>query len=273
MITRKFRILLYFLLEKIVLFGYYTKGDVFVIHAYENRVKRRKNQYISPTTHSFTEIVYYHSGINCELTIDSKKYNALPGYVSVSPADVVHSERHHSYGTVSYIQPSLSVDVPAGLYPDMQHISYLFDSIAHELKNQTPLYEKMCDLYCKLICTELLRTLEAKNSGKKDLTYIKNYICDNYTVNISIARLAEQVGYSEDRFRHLFTESFGVSPQRMIVSLRLEKAKKMLLSQSLSCTDIAHECGFYDASQFARMFAAEYGLSPSKYRKEQLEND
>lgn len=58
----------------------------------------------------------------------------------------------------------------------------------------------------------------------------------------------------------------GMPPNRYIRSLRLAKAKNLLLYSDLSVASIAEECGFSDQSYFSRIFKKENGLSPTKYR-------
>tara|TARA_R110000787_G_scaffold20281_15_gene60397 strand:- start:1300 stop:2379 length:1080 start_codon:yes stop_codon:yes gene_type:complete len=68
--------------------------------------------------------------------------------------------------------------------------------------------------------------------------------------------------------RHLKREGFGF--RDLLKSARHEKACRMLIANRLGITEIALELGYTDAANFTRAFRAQFGLSPSAYRREQL---
>ncbi len=63
-----------------------------------------------------------------------------------------------------------------------------------------------------------------------------------------------------------FKASFGVTPHRYLMTMRLENAGNMLRDTNLPVTEVASHCGFEDASVFARAFKGRFGLSPVAYR-------
>ncbi len=65
----------------------------------------------------------------------------------------------------------------------------------------------------------------------------------------------------------------GVSPQRYVNKVRLEKAKELLESGVLSVKEISAEIGFPNVSSFCRGFKARYGTTPREYRKIHLRMD
>jgi AraC-like DNA-binding protein len=46
----------------------------------------------------------------------------------------------------------------------------------------------------------------------------------------------------------------------------LKVAKKLLETTDRSAGEIAEECGFTDASYFAKTFKAAFGITPKEYR-------
>jgi transcriptional regulator GlxA family with amidase domain len=85
--------------------------------------------------------------------------------------------------------------------------------------------------------------------------------------------IARAVNLSPGRLAHLFKSEMGVSPQRYLNSLRLEKAKEFLENGVLSVKEIASEVGIPNASRFCRSFKARYGATPKEYRKTHLRLD
>ena len=88
-----------------------------------------------------------------------------------------------------------------------------------------------------------------------------------------IGDLATVVNLSSGRLAHLFKSEVGVSPQRYLNNIRMEKAKELLENGVLSGKEIAAEVGIPNASRFCRSFKARYGLTPKEYRKTHLRID
>ncbi|AIQ63849.1 hypothetical protein PSTEL_12895 [Paenibacillus stellifer] len=82
---------------------------------------------------------------------------------------------------------------------------------------------------------------------------------------LSTEKLARAAGLSSRHFAELFKQSYGKSPLEYITNVRLEKAKKLMLSSGRRLKDIAHEIGYEDEFYFSRVFKKEYGFSPSHY--------
>ena len=53
----------------------------------------------------------------------------------------------------------------------------------------------------------------------------------------------------------------------MIVSLKMERARKLLIDSDSAIADIAGELGYSNASGLHKQFYAAYGMTPSAYRK------
>ncbi len=87
------------------------------------------------------------------------------------------------------------------------------------------------------------------------------------------ARLASQAGISRQRLSRLTMRYFGVTPGQFISNARLSAAARLLRETDLSVSEIAHACGFYDHSAFARAFRSATGVTPSAYRNDQVRDE
>ena len=65
-----------------------------------------------------------------------------------------------------------------------------------------------------------------------------------------------------------FKKEFGITVNTAITREKMEEAKKLLTAGKLSINEIAHATGFYDQSYFSKVFFAEYGVTPSEFRKD-----
>lgn len=100
--------------------------------------------------------------------------------------------------------------------------------------------------------------------------YVQNHLSEP----LHSAALAKRAFVSEGHFRHLFRETFGVSPSDYIRQARIQRAQEMLQSSTLSIKSIAEATGFSDYRKLIRVFKKENGMSPTEYRRKvrQLES-
>lgn len=96
---------------------------------------------------------------------------------------------------------------------------------------------------------------------------------DNIRRQLAIRDLAEAVNLSPGRLAHLFKSEVGVSPQRYLNNIRLEKSKECLENSLRSIKEIAAEVGFPNVSCFCRSFKARFGATPKEYRRVHLKMD
>lgn len=79
--------------------------------------------------------------------------------------------------------------------------------------------------------------------------------------------LADHAGYSRFHFSRLFTGATGVPPGRYLSALRMDAAKRLLLTDSAAVIDIAATVGFDSLSSFSRRFDAMVGVPPGRFRR------
>ena len=131
---------------------------------------------------------------------------------------------------------------------------------------------KAADLQCiyAILVSLIDSSYESNTSSRKlgIITPAAAYMSERYFVtDINNDMLAELCGISTVYFRKLFTSVFSVSPMQYLKSVRIEKAKTMLLGDGNSVTDIAESVGYSDIYQFSKAFKSSTGLSPSEYAK------
>jgi hypothetical protein len=71
---------------------------------------------------------------------------------------------------------------------------------------------------------------------------------------------------SYDSLRHRFRKIFGISPQSMLIRLRMERAKDLLRNGGLSVKEIAQELGYSRQHDLSRAFHKYTGTSPSEWK-------
>lgn len=90
-------------------------------------------------------------------------------------------------------------------------------------------------------------------------------------LNISLSVLSEEFHLSAQYISQLFKNEIGVNFLSYLTSIRMERAKKLLLSSSLSIGEISEQLGFGDYRVFTKVFKKAEGVTPSQYRRDFLE--
>lgn len=65
----------------------------------------------------------------------------------------------------------------------------------------------------------------------------------------------------------LFKRQTGITCNRYLSVLRIEKAKQLLRKTELSVTEVSSETGFNSITHFERVFKSLEGTTPSAYRR------
>jgi hypothetical protein len=69
-----------------------------------------------------------------------------------------------------------------------------------------------------------------------------------------------------DSLRHRFSKIFGISPQGMLIRLRMDRAKELLRTSHLSVKEIAHQLGYSRQHDLTRAFHKYVGTSPREWK-------
>lgn len=95
---------------------------------------------------------------------------------------------------------------------------------------------------------------------------IRQVVEQHYASPVSLSELAYLSGRSLSSFKRDFQDIYNMSPAAWIREKRLEKAKEMLETTSMSVSDICYTLGFENVSHFSRIFKASFGQAPSVFR-------
>ena len=92
-------------------------------------------------------------------------------------------------------------------------------------------------------------------------------IWERYNEPLSLAEIAKSAILSRFHFSRVFREATGVSPGRFLTAVRIYQAKRMLVTTSLSVTDISLDVGYNSLGSFTNRFTDSVGISPARFRR------
>lgn len=92
-----------------------------------------------------------------------------------------------------------------------------------------------------------------------------NQIREKYQEALTVESLAEELGISGDRLRHLFKQETGMTVLDYLIQIRMEHAKKMLRDKRIKVYEIAEKVGYKNSQYFSQVFRKMVGVNPLVY--------
>jgi len=126
-----------------------------------------------------------------------------------------------------------------------------------------PLYEQ--ELLYRLLTGEQglrLRSIAAADSQSHRTARAIDWIKNNFDQPLSIDALAEAANMSKSSLHHHFKALTAMSPLQYQKQLRLQEARKMMLTEALDAATVARRVGYESPSQFSREYRRLFGAPP-----------
>lgn len=119
----------------------------------------------------------------------------------------------------------------------------------------------------KEIAIEMAKQVSAPPSIQSPIVrQVIQYTLDNYTKDLSLKILGDIFNTNSVYLGQLFKKETGQSYVQYFHSLRMQKAKSLLLNSHLKIHEIALQVGYSDVNYFYRVFKKYVGISPSEVR-------
>src|SRR5690625_1132830 len=116
---------------------------------------------------------------------------------------------------------------------------------------------------------ESIMTFDHSDEMDEVIQYIQQHLEEPLTLE----QLARHVAYSPFHFSRIFKERTGLSPMYYVSSLRLHKAKQLLLHTNLTVRDVGMEIGQQSLGTFTTRFTERVGMSPAHFRDSKEQAD
>ena len=134
--------------------------------------------------------------------------------------------------------------------------------------------DQASDIFLSTIFTSIIRELlQCITTSKQKQTYsptVNEFISQMRkpeNLILPIEEIIKNMNYSHCHLLRLFKQETGTTPSRYFLKIKLNYARALLESTTLSTIDIASIVGFSSLGHFTEVFKNEYSLPPAKYRK------
>jgi len=238
------------------------------------------------------ELIYIVEG-KVSLLLDGQTFQAQKGEVLIIPSKSVHRDEFdfdsgfetfmvhfHWEGEQNFFSQYSNHDLQHFSESDRADIAKIIDSMQNDLFEGDSEYNQLLlGTRCLTILLLMLKIhqqsqtdpaeSERLNSGKrKRLALIKQakiYLEEHYPEVISLDDIAQNLRVSPYHLSHVFSQESNFSLFSYLTSLRMGKAKSLLIKGNLNVSEVATAVGYNNESYFSKVFKRYFNNTPSHF--------
>lgn len=248
--------------------------------------------------HTFLQLFAFSEGEG-RLIIENDVFSVSPGQIYLILPQQYHSIYVESRRTLHILDVKFSIVNPA-LYEDLKQISLpfvpqnyfwytqSFEQIIRESSAQKKYYHALiCNHLFEMLVSMVREALKINEPAPAlcpvsdppvktyrgiDVEALIEYINFNYSHIISLDDLAAAAHANKTTLTNMFKELFGTTPIRYINTIRMQKARELLVNTELSIGEIVELVGFQSIHYFSRFFKSKENCTPIEYRIRNAQN-
>ncbi|GKU81660.1 helix-turn-helix domain-containing protein [Niallia sp. NCCP-28] len=249
-----------------------------------NKSNQRKNDHIIT---NYFELVFIKEGKG-DITIDGQTYIFNKNNIVFIPPEKIYSLAFTENSSADYYRLSFHIykkeqaKNKASLI-DNKTFSYSPIKMLYEENEILPLVEELYAVFTKkdelnlFLHRALLERIffnllkYSKPKPQKDtrmaIEETREYIDKYFNTKITVDSLAQKADLSAKYYSEIFKKKYGIGVIEYLTSVRLNKAKELLIKTEKNICTIAKIVGYSDEFYLSRKFKQSVGISPSLYRK------
>lgn len=232
--------------------------------------------------HHFTELFYVTNGKG-QFLVDNEIFSVKENDMIIINPNVAHTEIGHADDSFEYIVlgiKGLQFENTAGHTCSVyvfshrkEEIRFCMNTLLKEIKSKEEHYETICQNLLDILFLNIYRqtNIEFSVAPSKKITkechFIKQYIDEHFTENITLQTLSELTYLNKYYLVHAFKNYNGTSPINYLIDKRIEESKHLLATTSYPVSKIAEQIGFSSQSYFSQLFRKKLNMTPNQYRK------
>lgn len=107
-----------------------------------------------------------------------------------------------------------------------------------------------------------LRQLAATGTQSQQVARAITWLKENFSEPLRVEQLAEMASMGTSTFHHHFRNMTALSPLQYQKQLRLQEARRLMLTDYLDAANAAFQVGYESPSQFSREYSRQFGAPP-----------
>ena len=232
-------------------------------------------------THYCAELFFVIDGFG-QFQIEDQIYSVSTDDLIMVNPNVLHTEISVNSSPLTYIVlgvEGFEIEDSSNFYienftKNKEAMLFYLKQLIEENENKSPGYEFICQNLIEILVCQLGRTISISSpivthtkKPSRISALSKRFIDKHYKEDLSLDILAEAIHISKYHIVHAFTEEYGISPMKYLISKRIQESCKLLQTTDYSLTHISRMLGFSSPSYFSQAFKKEQHCSPLEYRK------
>lgn len=252
---------------------------------YVTSAKYETDWHSSMHKHNFTELFYCIKGKG-RFHIENEVFDVGEDDLVIVNSNIKHTESSKDQSPLEYIvlgiegiSLTLSKDEQSELYSIHNYQNYKHEILFYikalllEASQTNAYYDLISQNLLEVLIYNIIRRAETKlvlsnyHADDQSLSYLKNYIENNYSQNINLDTLSKLVNINKFYLIHTFKKVYNCTPMQYLVKVRMDRAEKLLRDTDLAVSQIARIIGINSHSYFSQSFKKIYHKSPQEYKE------
>ncbi|WP_040197016.1 AraC family transcriptional regulator [Candidatus Soleaferrea massiliensis] len=146
------------------------------------------------------------------------------------------------------------------------HLFKIYKSQGNQLQNESRMTGYLY-LFLSFLMEISTKQQDRDISGISYIEAAVKYVQHNFSRDIDVCDIAQNIGVSRSHLYRLFIKHLGMPPNEYLSRFRINQACSLLRHSDLSIGEIANSVGFLDQLYFSRVFKKFKGTPPSKYNR------
>lgn len=253
--------------------GHYFCNELYQFNceSEEGRVSSRK-----------TFLLFFIRKGKMALVFDGHHYTASSGQVVLM--DCRLQQQYHSLGELEFIWLHFDGANARSFYDE---ITRIHGTVFH-VNDENTVYQAACNLVQSCVAPNSQSPYPEMQRSMKLMQFLGNlllprpvlkspqntlvesaqtYIQIHLSDQLRVSDLAREFGLSTSHFSRLFRETVGMPPYEYVQTMRLGRAKELLMTTTLAIREIAFLVRYTNETAFTSAFTEKIGVSPRYYRK------
>jgi signal transduction histidine kinase/AraC-like DNA-binding protein/CheY-like chemotaxis protein/ABC-type xylose transport system substrate-binding protein len=143
------------------------------------------------------------------------------------------------------------------------NIQYLEETVKNLIRNR----ETLKDHYSSELPNESLRASASKKLDRKFVNEFSSIVEGNIAnENFGVDDICKEIGISRVQLYRKVKAVLGLNINDYILSVRMQRAKYLLVNEDLSISEISFKVGFSSQAYFSTVFKSKFGFTPSEFK-------